>query len=296
MKQSHVGHRVAQCHNILHGSDIFHCKPVLLTCNVPRTQASDSVFIVSVFASVLRRVILRARILFIATACASGQAATQCSETSSHSSSESTLSSSMFYYAVCPVADLWGGAVCGCNLITISECARCSFNAFLSLLLCLLVSCFFLSLFPPPTSVRLDVSMYIPPMCLYFLSVSFSLSLFPLWRCSRGAPQGWAQCTDKQSTHGDPGHPSQNKQQEDVYLCPFHWPWPLLPVRGPALSIATTLPLFLSSVTVPPYKNMFLMITSHWDSPPWVPENKVFRYCFSTFMNMHSSITNIALL
>ncbi len=88
-------------------------------------------------------------------------------------------------------------------------------------------------------------------MSLYFLSVSFSLSLFlslsPLWRCSRGAPQGWAQCTDKQSTHGDPGHPSQNKQQEDVYLCPFHWPWPLLLVRGPALSIATTLPLFLSS-------------------------------------------------
>lgn len=114
---------------------------------------------------------------------------------------------------------------------------------------------YYLSLFTPSTvsNLHLLVYMYILPMSLYFLSFSFSLSLFlslsPV-ALQPWAPQGWAQCTDKQSTHGDPGHLSQNKQQEDVYLCPFHWPWPLLPVRGPALSIATTLPLFLSSGTV----------------------------------------------
>lgn len=133
---------------------------------------------------------------------------------------------------------------------------------FLQLFLCgsvpfTLVYLFYvLSLFTPSTvsNLHLHVYMYIPPMSLFFsfrFLLSFPPSLSSLRRCSRGAPQGWAKFTDKQSTHGDPGHPSQNKQQEDVYLCPFHWPWPLIPVRGSALSVATTLPLSHSSGTVP---------------------------------------------
>lgn len=115
---------------------------------------------------------------------------------------------------------------------------------------CSLVFCPYSLLPLSLTSIYLYICIFRPCLFIFFpflLSFPFSFSLSPLWRCSHGAPQGWAQCTDKQSTHGDPGHPSQNKQQEDVYLCPFHWPWPLLPVRGPALSIATTLLLFLGS-------------------------------------------------
>lgn len=89
-------------------------------------------------------------------------------------------------------------------------------------------------------SITIVLSCMDPTVCIYphflilfIFSVSLSLSVCPLWRRSHGAPQGWAQRTDKHSTHGDPGHPSQNKQQEDVYLCPFHWPWPLLWVWAP---------------------------------------------------------------
>ncbi len=92
-KQSPMGHKVAQCHNTVHNSGIVQCNPVLLIFKkvLDRYPCTLQIlYLLSVFASVLRRVIPRAPILYTATAYASGLAAMLCSETSSHSSSEST--------------------------------------------------------------------------------------------------------------------------------------------------------------------------------------------------------------
>lgn len=183
-EQSPMGHIVAQCHNTVHNSGIVQCNPVLLTFKkyLTGTQARFRfcIYCVCFSFSSQESHSQSAHPLYSHGVCKWSGCDAVFGDFQSFLKWVNSSHPLRFIMLFVLFADLWGGAVCGCNLIIISESAGCLFYSSFYVVLSLLLFTCFLSLFTPSTvaNLHLLVYMYIPAMPLYFLSVS---SLFPFF-------------------------------------------------------------------------------------------------------------------